>query len=265
MAPVAARVVLIALLTVAGLSASPAAAHTGRASITGTYMTLASGRVQVSVRSDAARVKLAYRTRTGRYRSKFVRVRDGEAAAVLAKGSRDVTARALRTSRLRASARVSMRPNPLLQDMDGNGTTDYQYDLDTDGRYELVLFDNDQNGRFEAVFLDAGVTTGVFRDHNDDGFFEFVAVDADRDGNAERMYYDGDRDGYPEFQCLDAIGPDGVADTWFDTRVSSGNPQQDGAANDLMVQNIVALNQLRQLDPWSTAYIPYDPAPSLLR
>ena len=90
-------------------------------------------------------------------------------------------------------------------------------------------------------------------------------MDADRDGHAERMYYDGDRDGYPEFQCLDAIGPDGLADTWFDTRVSSGNPQQDGAANDLMVQNIVALNQLRQLDPWSTAYIPYDPAPSLLR
>ena len=40
---------------------------------------------------------------------------------------------------------------------------------------------------------------------------------------------------------------------------------QDRAANDLMVQNIVALNQLRQLDPWSTAYIPYNPAPSLLR
>ena len=65
-------------------------------------------------------------------------------------------------------------------------------------------------------------------------------------------------------ECVDSIGPDGLADTWVDTRVTSRDAQ-DRAANDLMVQNIVALNQLRQLDPWSTAYIPYNPAPSLLR
>ena len=97
-----------------------------------------------------------------------------------------------------------------------------------------------------------------------DGYFELTALDADRDGQAERLFYDGDGDGYAEFECLDHIGPDGLADTWVDTRVTSSDAQ-DRAANDLMVQNIVALNQLRQLDPWSTAYIPYDPAPSLLR
>jgi hypothetical protein len=104
-----------------------------------------------------------------------------------------------------------------------------------------------------------------FQDANQDGYFETVALDADRDGRPERLFYDGDRDGYPEWQSLDLVGPDALADTWVDARVPSGNLQQDRAANDLMVQNIVRLNQLRQLDPWSTGYIPYSAAPSLLR
>lgn len=160
------------------------------------------------------------------------------------------------TRRAPAAERWSHRPRARPHD---------SYDWDSDGRYEAVLFDDDRNGRFERIFLDAGITTGLIQDANQDGYFETVALDADRDGRPERLFYDGDRDGYPEWQCLDLVGPDALADTWVDTRVPSGNLQQDRAANDLMVQNIVRLNQLRQLDPWSTGYIPYSAAPSLLR
>jgi hypothetical protein len=260
------RAVLIALLTVVGLDASPAAASAGRAVVSGTYIVAPTGRLHVSLASDAARVKLTYRTAARRARSRIVRIRDGKGTASLARGSRHLKARALATSQLRSSGRVRVLRNPVLRDVDGNGIREYFYDLDTNGGYETVLFDNNRNGRFEAVFLlDTGAASGLFKDQNEDGYFELVSLDADRDGRPERLFYDGDGDGYPELQCLDYIGPDGLADTWVDTRVASGDAQQDRAANDLMVQNIVHLNQLRQLDPWSTAYIPYDPSPSLLR
>ena len=260
------RAVLIALLTVLGIDASTADASAERAVVSGTYIVAPTGRVHVSLASNATRVKLTYRTAARRARSRTVRIRAGKGTATLARNSRNIKARALATSRMRASGRVRVLRNPVLRDVDGNGIREYFYDLDTNGGYETVLFDDNRNGRFETVFLlDTGAASGLFKDQNEDGYFELVALDANRDGRPERLFYDGDGDGYPELQCLDYIGPDGLADTWVDTRVASGNAQQDRAANDLMVQNIVALNQLRQLDPWSTAYIPYDPAPSLLR
>ena len=278
---VPARAALIALLTVVGLGASPAAAQSHvstsdasggptatasarRAVVIGTYAVLPTGRVHVSLASDAARVKLTYRNTDGRSRSRVVRIRDGKAAATLASGSRNLRARALATWRLRASGTVRLRRNPVLQDVDANGIHESHYDLDTDGSYETVLFDDNSNGRFEMVFFDTSAGSVLFRDQNEDGYFELTALDADRNSRLERVFYDGDGDGYAELECLDSIGPDGLADTWVDTRVTS-REAQDRAANDLMVQNIVALNQLRQLDPWSTAYIPYNPAPSLLR
>lgn len=278
---VPARAALIVLLTVVGLGASPAAAQSGvstsdasggpaatesarRAVVIGTYAVLPTGRVHVSLASDAARVKLTYRATDGRSRSRVVRIRGGKAAATLASGSRNLKARALATRRLRASGRVRLRRNPVLQDVDGNGIRESHYDLDTDGSYETVLFDDNSNGRFEMVFFDTSAGSVLFRDQNEDGYFELTALDADRNSRLERVFYDGDGDGYAELECVDSIGPDGLADTWVDTRVTSRDAQ-DRAANDLMVQNIVALNQLRQLDPWSTAYIPYNPAPSLLR
>jgi hypothetical protein len=278
---VPARAALIALLTVVGLAASPAGARSdastsdasggpaatasaGRAVVIGTYAVLPTGRVHVSLASDAARVKLTYRNTDGRSRWRVVPIRGGKAAATLASGSRNLKARALATSRLRASGTVRLRRNPVLQDVDANGIRESHYDLDTDGSYETVLFDDNSNGRFEMVFFDTSAGSVLFKDQNEDGYFELTALDVDRNSQLERLFYDGDGDGYAELECLDSIGPDGLADTWVDTRVTTGDAQ-DRAANDLMVQNIVALNQLRQLDPWSTAYIPYDPAPSLLR
>ena len=262
---VPARAALIAVVTVVGLGASPAvSASARRAVVDGTYAVLPTGRVHVSIASDAARVKLTYRNSDGRSRSRVVRIRAGKAAATLASGSTDLKARALATSRRRASGRVRLRQNPVLRDVDNNGIHESHYDLDTDGSYETVVFDDNGNGRFEMLFFDTSAGSVLFRDQNEDGYFELTALDADRNNQVERVFYDADGDGYAELECVDSIGPDGLADTWVDTRVTSRDAQ-DRAANDLMVQNIVALNQLRQLDPWSTAYIPYNPAPSLLR
>ena len=274
------RSLLIPTLLLAGLvaSAAPAAAslpeveavsHAGaaafevkpRAVVSGSSLHLHSGQLRVSVKSNARRVRLTWRTAANRTRSTTVRMREGEGTATLAGGSSRVVARGLATPRLRSSVRLRLRLNPWLSDMDGNGIVDFSYDVDSDGRYEAVLFDDDRNGRFEVIFLDAGTTSGLIKDANQDGYFETVALDTDRNSRLERLFYDGDGDGYPEWQCLDLVGPDGLADTW----VASGNLQQDRAANDLMVKNIVTMNQFRQLDPWSTGYIPYNPAPSLLR
>jgi hypothetical protein len=270
--------VLLAALVVPSAAASPAkpeptavskaaAAYMleERAVVSGSFLRLSSGQLRVSVWSGAARVRLTWRTTANRTRSTTIRLRLGAGTAMLAAGSSHVVARALATRRLRPSVRVRLRPNPLPSDVDGNGIVDYRYDGDSDGRYEAVLFDDDRNGRFETIYLDAATTSGLVKDMNQDGYFEMVALDADRDGRPERMFYDGDRNGYPEWQCLDLVGPDGAADTWVDTLVASGSPQQDRAASDLMVSNIVGLNQLRQLDPWSTGYIISSPAPSLLR
>jgi hypothetical protein len=236
-----------------------------RATVSGSVLRMPAGQLRVSVRSSARKVRLTWRTAAKRTRSATIRIRRGAGGATLRRGSSRVRARALATRRLRASAPVRLRPNPWRSDVDGNGTADYRYDGDGDGRYEMVLFDDDRNGRFETIFLDAGAMSGLFKDADGDGYLETVGLDADRDGRLERIFFDGDRDGYPEWQCLDLVGPDGLAETWVDARAPSGNPGQDRAAGELMVQNIVTLNQLRQLDPWSAGYVPYDPAPSLLR
>ena len=57
-------------------------------------------------------------------------------------------------SRLRASGRVRLHRNPVLQDVDGNGIRESHYDLDTDGSHETVLFDDNSNGRFEIAYFD---------------------------------------------------------------------------------------------------------------
>lgn len=277
-----ARVLLLPLVLLAPFAAAPSAhattmssidtagsdvraAHARRTTVTATSIALASGRLQVSIASSASRVRLTYRTATRRARSRLVRISSGKGAAVLPRGSRELRVRALGSSRRRGSASVHVRPNPLMRDADDNGIPEHQYDLDTDGRYELALFDADRNGRFEAIYMETDALSGLFLDQNGDSYFELLALDADRNGSTERVLLDADRDGYAELQCLDYVGSDGIADTWVDTRTTVTSSPADRAANDLMVKHIVTLNQLRQLNPASTGYIPYDPAPALLR
>jgi hypothetical protein len=136
--------------------------------VVGTYAVSPTGRVHVSVASDAARVKLTYRNSDNRSRSRIVRIRNGKAAATLASGSTKLRARALVTSRLRASGRVRLHRNPVLEDLEGNGIRESHYDPDTNGSYETVLFDDNSNGRFEIVYFDTSAGAALFKDQNED-------------------------------------------------------------------------------------------------
>ena len=245
-----------------------------RATISATYRTSASGRVRVRVASNAKKVKLTYRTASNNKTSKTVRLRGGHRSKALPAGSHRIYARAKATTRLRASVRVRVRvaapaarPSPDVWhgDADGNGTLDYAVDFERDGIFDALILDQNGNGRFEVAYVTGPLTAGIFLDRQEDGYFEVVGIDQGSDGSYERIFEDRDQDGYPEIQWLDLIGSDGVADTQVASSPSLGTVAENTAANDLMVQQIVTLNQLRQFDPSSAGYIPYNPAPSLIR
>lgn len=271
----------------------PVAVQTGRtkprAWVTAVLERQASGAVRVSVSSNARKVKITFRTAKNKKRSATIRVRAGQGSKYLPGGSNKVFVQARRTSKLRASRRVAAvepaqtpppttpvgttppptttatQPTVWRDDADGNGTLDYVIDMESDGYYEAILIDDNVNGRFEIALVYAALTSGILFDQNEDGYFEIVGIDANRDTIMERVFYDADSDGYPEQQYLDLIGPDGVADTWVVSTASTGTQQENESANDMMVQHIVTMQQMRQLDPWSTGYIHYNSTPSLLR
>ncbi|WP_370616952.1 hypothetical protein [Mumia sp. Pv 4-285] len=239
-----------------------------RARIKASRHQVATGRVVVSIRSNARRVRVFYRSARGKKRVQVVRIRAKRGKVALPKGSKRVFAQAKKTHRLRASRKIRVTvvraPRVWLADADGNGTLDYYYDREADGRVDAILFDEDRNGRYEMIAVYLPTTSGAALDQQEDGYFELFLVDADRNGLGERAYYDPNQDGFPEWQQVDTNG-DGYADTWVQTAPSVGTATQNQTANNLMVSNIVTLNQLRALDPWSVGYLPYNPAPSLLR
>lgn len=155
-------------------------------------------------------------------------------------------------------------------DIDGNGTRDYWFDPDSDGYYEVAVLDANGNGVFESVFVEGATIQGIFLDQNENGYFEAAAFDSDKDGNANWLVVDQNEDGVADQTMVDLVGADGIADTWVPaSSPSSYNPprtsaQQAREANDMMVAHIVTMNQLRQFDPWSTAYVPDGTTPSLL-
>lgn len=79
-----------------------------RATLTATAVTLASGRVRVSVRSNATKVRLTYRSAKHKKRTVTISIRRGEAARTLPRGSRRIHARTLATNGLRASRRIAV-------------------------------------------------------------------------------------------------------------------------------------------------------------
>lgn len=267
--------------------AVPTGTKKPRAWVTAVRQTPASGEVLVSVSSNARKVKITFRTAKNKKRSATIRVRAGQAAKSLPAGSHTVFAQAKSTSKLRASRKVAAvepaqtpstpvattppptstpsQPTVWREDMDGNGTLDYVIDMESDGYYEAILIDDNLNGRFEIALVYAALTSGILFDQNEDGYFEIAGIDTNRDTIMDRVFYDADSDGYPENQYLDLIGPDGVADTWVVTTATTGTQQANESANDMMVQHIVTMQQMRQLDPWSTGYIHYSSTPSLLR
>lgn len=85
-----------------------AAAALPRARVSATAQTLTSGRLLVTVTSNAKKVRVSWRTAAGAARKATVKVRSGRATIKLAKGSRGISARALATKGMRASVRVAV-------------------------------------------------------------------------------------------------------------------------------------------------------------
>jgi Zn-dependent metalloprotease len=124
----------------------PLARKKPRAVVRGFSVTLPSGKVRVSVTSNAKKVKLIYRTAKNKKRTATIRLRAGAASKTLAKGSKKIYAQALATSRLRASLRIRVLPVSADIDRDGVvgcadqallqadwGTSSSRSDLDGDG------------------------------------------------------------------------------------------------------------------------------------
>ena len=85
-----------------------------KASVAATVTVLTSGKLRVTVTSNAKKVKVTYRTARNKKRSTTVKVRSGAATKVLATGSKKVYVKALATSRLRASPTVkATAPTPV--------------------------------------------------------------------------------------------------------------------------------------------------------
>jgi hypothetical protein len=81
-----------------------------RASLTATRQVLASGKVLVSVKSNAKKVKLAYRTAKSKKRTATIKIRKGSGTKLLAKGSKRIKAQAKATKKLRASRWITVLP-----------------------------------------------------------------------------------------------------------------------------------------------------------
>lgn len=100
------------------VAGAPVVAHVGtaakrpRAALTASGRTLDSGKVLVSVRSNARKVKLTYRSASNRARTATIRLRAGSGVRRLAAGSTRIRARARATTRLRASLAVRVVPTP---------------------------------------------------------------------------------------------------------------------------------------------------------
>jgi hypothetical protein len=254
---------------VVGPETSVKAKSRPRAQITAVKKRKSSRKVQVRAATNGKRVVVKYRLGKKLQRKVTVRVRAGRVGKVLPKRATRIRARAKATSAWRASRWVKVRkassvPGVLRIDIDDNGTLDVAVDFEPDGLYDAILLDQNGNGYYEIVYVTGGYTSGIFVDRQEDGYYEVVGIDDASDGVLERVFEDRNQDGYPEYQSIDANG-DGAADTLVLTAPSVGTQQENQAANDVMVQHITTMNQLRQFDPWSSGYIRYNPAPSLLR
>ena len=109
------------LLRTTGATSAPAPAQTTpvdamatatkpRAVVSASYVVLGSGKVRVTVTSNAKKVKLTYRTAKNTKRTATVRIRKGAGAKPLPKGSKRIYAQALATSKLRASTKIPVLP-----------------------------------------------------------------------------------------------------------------------------------------------------------
>ena len=117
--------------------------------------------------------------------------------------------------------------------------------LNFDSAWDASLFDYDGNGTFEWLHVFAA--NGAHSWQNTNGASRYVFMDRDGNGRFENHYYDQTGDGFSEWTLVDT-NADGHADTWRSsvtaTPTSTGSASAR-AANDMMVQHIVTMNQIR--------------------
>ena len=90
------------------MGASAVAAAKPRATVAGNARALGSGKVRVSVTSNAKKVKVSYRTAKNKKRSTTITIRKGKGTRTLARGSQSIRAQAKATKALKASAWITV-------------------------------------------------------------------------------------------------------------------------------------------------------------
>jgi hypothetical protein len=98
-----AGVAISAPVVASAVTMVPLATKKPRATLSATWEVVAASKVKVAVRTNAKKVKLAYRTAKGAKRTATIKIRKGVGTRTLAKGSKKIKAQALATSKLRAS------------------------------------------------------------------------------------------------------------------------------------------------------------------
>ena len=96
--------------TATHLSVTLATTVKPRANLAAERQDLPSGKVLVSVTSNAKKVKLTYRTAKNTKRTTNIKIRKGVGKATLAKGSKKIYAQAAATSKLRRSLKIPVLP-----------------------------------------------------------------------------------------------------------------------------------------------------------
>jgi hypothetical protein len=133
-------------------------------------------------------------------------------------------------------------------DRNGDGLFDEAWiDTNEDGRWDAVAYDYDGDSTFEWFRAWSNVDGSQAWIYSD-ASYNYTFIDRDGNGRFETHYFDGNRDGRAEWVRIDA-NSDGHADSWVTVgaATSSGGSSatSNRAANDMMVQHIVTMNQLR--------------------
>jgi hypothetical protein len=141
-------------------------------------------------------------------------------------------------------------------DTNANGRADIATrDYTGDGNADDAWLDLDHNGTWELYIHSTGPWFNVVNTERRVNAWKYSStadwwyVDANYDGRYERLTYDGNRDGVAEYQRVDTDGDGSFDSQWLTIQVAqpvstTTTAAQQRAANDMMVQHIVTMNQL---------------------
>lgn len=136
-------------------------------------------------------------------------------------------------------------------DRSGDGAFDEVWiDSNHDGSWDVAVYDYDGDRAYEWMRAWSNVDRSQGWAHTTASYIQ-AFIDRDGNGRYETRSWDGNRDGRAEWLMIDT-NQDGHADTWTaiataTTSTTSTTTSAAKAANDMMVQHIVTMNQLGQL------------------